>query len=45
MNEKLKPITVNGYVLVLGIFVAGYLVGRTSCVSQLAEALKIAMAE
>lgn len=45
MTDKIKPITVNGYVLVLGIFVAGYLVGRTSCVSQLAEALKVAMAE
>lgn len=45
MNEKIKPITVNGYVLVLGIFVAGYLVGRNSCISQLAEAMKIVMAE
>ena len=45
MTDKIKPITVNGYVLVLGIFVAGYLVGRTSCVSQLAEALKVAMTE
>lgn len=45
MNEKLKNNPMTGYILVFGIFTAGYLVGRNSCVSQLAEALKIAMTE
>ncbi len=45
MNEKLKNNPMTGYILVFGIFTAGYLVGRNSCISQLAEAMKIVMSE